>query len=351
MIKVPKKWRELPKKERLRIPKKIFKLDEKEIERIRKIKDSKRKLIEAARLQFESFNDIHSYLTVWIAGYGSDGAIRNKFGSTQNLLNLFFKKIKFPEEVVPSWADVKRRVKIPERMNEELAEETGIHIGDGNLYIVKDKKRCKSYRYGITGDLKNEEIYHIEHIAKLMKGLYNLSPCVSKREKKNCVESWYKSKAVVEFKNKTLDLPIGPKKNIKIPKDILKDEDLQKKCVVGIIDTDFSITSSISITGKMNNLHVIKEMAKIFDKNKINYKLTIYKDYGRFYINKKGAVKIIEEWNLKNIKHLSKYWLFNEFKKYVPFSTTTERLAVLNGKLDIKELKKLCKKRASVRAP
>ena len=208
MIKVQKKWRELQKEERFKIPEKYFNIDEKTLNKIRGISDIKKRLIEAAKIQYEMFNDIHSYLTVWIAGCGSDVIIRQKFGSTQNLLNLFFKPIIFPKNIKPSWQDIKRRIKIPEKMTEELAEETGIHIGDGNLYVLTDKNGFKSYRYGISGDLTDEYIYHKEHIGRLMKNLYNLEPYLLKREKKNCIESTYKSKAIVQFKNKILDLPI-----------------------------------------------------------------------------------------------------------------------------------------------
>ncbi len=349
MKKIPKKWRELPKDERLKIPIDCFGIDEKTIKQIRNIPDTKKRLIEAARIQYEMFNDIHSYLTVWIAGYGSDVIIRQKFGSTQNLLNHFFTKTEFPAGIAPSWADIKRRIKVPEEMTPELAEEIGIHIGDGNLFIATDKQGSRSYRYGISGDLINEYLYHAEHINKLMKGLYNLSPCLIKREDKNCIESAYKSKAIVQFKNNILELPIGPKTEIKIPKKILGDKELQKSCMAGIIDTDFSLTQCLAITGKLNSLFITKEMHKILDENNISHKYKLYNEYGRFYIQREGAIKIIEEWKLNNVKHLSKYRMLNEFGKFIPFSTTPERLAVLEGKLDIKELEKVCVKRKGPR--
>ncbi len=138
MIKVQKKWRELPKEERDKIPKKYFNIDETTLRKIRNIQDTKKRLIEAARIQYESFNDIHSYLTIWIAGYGSDVIIRQKFGSTQSLLNLFLEPINYPKNIKPSWADIKKRIKIPEEITEDVAEETGIHIGDGNLYVNRE---------------------------------------------------------------------------------------------------------------------------------------------------------------------------------------------------------------------
>ena len=183
-----------------------------------------------------------------------------------------------------------------------------------------------------------------------MKNLYNIKPYLLKKEKKNCIESIYKSKVIVEFKNKLLSLPTGPKKNIKIPKQILKNKELQKRCIVGIIDTDFNITKTLSITGKMNNLLVIKDMHKILKNNNVPHIVRFYNKYGRFYIRKEGAIKIIEDWKLNNIKHLSKYEILRKFGKFISFSTTPERLAVLEGKLDLKELEKICeKRRVSVR--
>jgi hypothetical protein len=345
MRKIPKKWRELPKEERYDIPIKYFNIDRETIEKIRKIADPKKRLIEAARIQYELFGDIHSYLTVWIAGYLSDVMIREKFGSTQKLLNLFFKPEKFPDKIKPSWADIKRKIKIPEKIDEKLAEETGIHIGDGNLYVSTSEGKFKSYSYGITGDLTDEYLYHKIYIKQLIKDIYNLDTSIIRRENKNSVESRCKSKAIVTFKNKILGLPVGSKKGIKIPKEILKDSEFQKRCVVGIIDTDFSITKSLAITGKLHSLNIIRDMKKIFDKNKIDYVVTIYKEYGRFYIKKESAIRIIEEWKLKNQKHLSKYNLLKKFNKFIPYSTTPERLAVLDEKLGINELEVICKKR------
>jgi hypothetical protein len=349
MQKIPKRWRELPKEERFKIPTRFFNIDEKTINRIRAISDIKKRLVESARVQYELFNDIHSYLTVWIAGYGSDVVIRQKFGSTQNLLNLFFKPIKFADNIKPSWSDIKRRIRIPEEMTKELAEETGIHIGDGNLNVHRSSSG-NSYSYSITGDLLNEAFYHHQHIYGLIKILYGIEPRFAERTNKNSIETIIKSKAIVEFKNKFLKLVIGPKKNIQIPPVIMHDEEFQRRCISGIIDTDFSITSSLAITGKLHSLFVAKEMHKIFEEQNIKHIFQQYQEYGRFYIGKEMAEKIILYWGLHNQKHLSKYNMFKEFGKFIPFSTTPERLAVLSGKLTIEDLERICKKRASVKA-
>ncbi len=349
MIRVLKKWRELPKEERFDIPTKKFNISKEAVERIRKVENPRKRLVEAAQIQYEQFNDIHSYLTTWIAGYGSDVIIRQKFGSTQNLLDLFFKRIKYPKMITPSWGDIKRRIKIPERMSLDLAEETGIHIGDGNMNGSPNKSGTKSYRYTISGDLTNESFYHKIYIKNLMKKMYNIETKILERKEKGNIDSRIKSRLIVEFKNKILGLPVGNKKNIKIPELIMKKKNLARRCAVGIIDTDFSIADYLAITGKLNSLFVVEQLAKIFTDNNIPFKLTKYKKYGRFYIRKEGAMKIIEKWKLKNPKHTSKYLLYKKFGDTFPFSTTSERMDVINGKMNIKELQNICNKRRDIR--
>lgn len=274
--------------------------------------------------------------------------MRKYFGSTKNLLDIFIKLPIYPVGISGSWADIKRNIRIPTEMTAELAEETGIHIGDGNLHISTDKNGFNSYNYSINGDLINEYLYHVNHINKIMKDLYNLEGSFLARVEKNNIDSRYKSKSIVEFKNKILKLPIGTKKNIKIPNSILKNKEFQKNCIVGIIDTDFTITSSLSISGKINNLFVAKEMHKIFNKEGINHVYRRYDKYSRFYIQKDSALKIIKDWPLNNIKHISKLNIFEEFGKYIPHSTTPERLALLAGKIDINELEEITRKRLGI---
>ena len=341
MLKIPKKWRELPIREKLLIPEKVFNIDKKEIERVRNISNPKRKLIAAAKLQYNLFGDIHSYLTIWIAGYASDIIVRYYFGSTKNLLQIFMKDISSYNKVDSSWADMKRRIKIPRQITGDLAEETGIHIGDGNLSIREDKNGAKSYNYCITGDLANEFIYHTEHIAKLMKKIYNINSKFMKRHDKNSIESKYSSKAIVKFKNDVLNLPAGPKKNIHIPKSIFENDELAKRCIAGIIDTDFNVTSSLSISGKLHSLFAADEIHLILERLKVTHVYRKYRDYGRFYIPQKESEKIVRNWRLHNPKHLTKFSVFEKFGKFIPFTTTSERIDLLDGRINLPYLEKI----------
>ncbi len=348
MKQIPRFWRKLPLQKRLNIPIDNFNINKKEIKRIRKIKDGKRKLIEAAKLQYELFKDIHTHLTVWIAGYGSDSTVRQKLGSSKNLREMFISPQITNKKINPSWQDIKRNIKVPEEMTEELAEETGIHIGDGNLSKYPDKKWGSNFGYNIDGNLTDEFIYHKEYIRKLMHKLYNHKGFIIRRENRNGICSVFRSKAILEYKNKILKLPIGPKTNIKIPKQILKNINFQKRCVVGIIDTDFNVDYLSRINGSLTNLYTIKQMCNILKENKIHYKNYFKGNYGRIIINKESSIKIYKEWQLKNQKHITKFKLKKEFNKFLPFTTTIERLAVLNGKLDIKNLERLSERRRKI---
>lgn len=341
MLHIPKKWRELPLKKRLELPVKYFKLDAERIENIRKIKNKKVKLIESGKIQFEKFGEIHSFLIAWIAGYGSDVVVRQVFGSTKKLRELFIQSPAKVKGIEFSWKDIKRGIKLPKKMNEDLAEETGIHIGDGCLFIYTDKGGTKSYQYSVCGDLKDEELYHLSHIVPLMKRIYNIEPSFQKRKIKNSIETRYRSKAITLFKNRVLGLVIGNKKHIKIPPVIMNNNNFSKRCLVGIFDTDFNITKFLAISGKIYSLNVAKQMHNILERNKIKHIYRIYNDYARFYIPKDYAIKIVKDWRMSNLKHTSKFEVFEKFNRFIPFTTMFERLSLLNEEISLKELESI----------
>ena len=345
MLKIPNKWRELPLDERLDLPVKYFKFDSKQIANVRKIKNKRKKLIQSGRIQFQKFGEVHSFLISWIAGYGSDVEVRNVFGSTKKFRELFIKSPDNYWNVSFSWSDIKRGIKIPKNVTNDLAEEIGIHLGDGNLYVYTDKGGWKNYQCSITGDLKDESIYHENFIAPLLKKLYNISPVILKRPLKNSVDTRYHSRAIFEFKNKILGLPSGSKKLAKIPLVIFENNQLSKRCLVGIFDTDFHITSALSISGKLHSLNVARQIHEILSRNNVKHIYQVYEDYARFYIPKKESFIIVKKWGMHNPKHTSKFDVFEKFKLYLEFSTTQERLDLLDGKIFLKDLVNMCNSR------
>ena len=347
MKKIPHKWRKFSKEKRLNIPLEYFNIPEKEIKRIRKISNTKKKLIESARLQYESFGNIHADLTAWLAGYASDIIVRSRFGSTQKLRNFFIKPNQIDKRFNPTWQDKRRNIKLPSEMSEYLAEECGIHVGDGNLYKGHNSKNVGSlsHRYSINGDLRDEYTYHTEYIAKLMEQIYNCKGYFAKRTNKNSIESVYKSRVIIEYKRDILKFPIGPKTNILIPKTICGNKEFEKRCLCGIFDTDFTLDNMMILKGRMASKKLLKQICKILSKHKINYGYKDYNNYGYIRIIKDSSLKILDEWKLNNEKHTSKYSIWKEVKKYFPFTSTPERLAFLDNKLNLDDLEKITETR------
>jgi len=121
-----------------------------------------------------------------------------------------------------------------------VAYDVGVHIGDGNMY-----SKNRTFRVTYSGNLTNEKEYYQNFLLKVIKEAYkqyDVNPIYVERPEDNTVLILVNSKELVEFKQKILKLPCGPKDEIEIPKQILKDLNLLKWCMRGIGDTDVSLS-------------------------------------------------------------------------------------------------------------
>ncbi len=156
--------------------------------------------------------------------------------------------------------DLKRGIKLPQVMDELLAEEIGVHIGDGTLVT---KRNYFSVRVSVN------ELEYSNHLARLYFQLYNLKPKVFIRGSICGFEIY--SRAIFEFK-KSLGLPPGKKKDIDIPA-ILKESRNMKlisACIRGIFDTDGCVY--FMKDGKHSKIIVYSQSAKLIES------LTFYLD-------------------------------------------------------------------------
>lgn len=120
------------------------------------------------------------------------------------------------------------KIQLPNEPTPNLAEEFGIHIGDGSMNLYKNK--------GLTSiaiDPRDKD--YMNFIKGLYKKLYNVD--VKLRTWSRAYGFQLSSTELVEFKNK-FGLPLGKKENIKIPEWIKKNKQFQKACLRGIFDTD-----------------------------------------------------------------------------------------------------------------
>ena len=126
--------------------------------------------------------------------------------------------------------DLKKKIIFPNKITSELAEEIGIHLGDGCL--------SKNRNYFSVKTNKKEDGY-MRYLFQLYKKLYNLD--LKLMVLPSVVGFEIYSKALCEFKNKVLGLPYGEKiHRIKVPKSILdtKNKEVYYALLRGLFDTD-----------------------------------------------------------------------------------------------------------------
>ena len=167
--------------------------------------------------------------------------------------------------------DKTREIKFPKAMSAPLAEEIGIHLGDGclsskNYFSVKSHKEEKAY-FDFMYDL-----YHL---------LYGIKIQVKEYERVWGFEVY--SKGLTQFKTQVLGLPIGEKvERIRIPEVVLatKNKEVYRAIIRGLFDTDGNIYHKkknlypvISITIKSKEL--IQQLRDMF--LKLGFMPVVYK--------------------------------------------------------------------------
>ena len=219
----------------------------------------------------------------------------NEFFFSNKIIELNSNDIKFSKR------DQEKNIQFPTEMSIQLAEEIGIHLGDG----------CLSYNrnYFSVKCNKKEEKYITEFIFPLHKKLYNIDLKLMQLPSVSGFEIY--SKALFEFKNKVLGIPYGEKKEkIEIPQLLLKtkNKEIYRAVIRGLFDTDGCIHivkrknyPVISITIKSKKL--IEQLAEML--KKLGFIPTIYK----WTISLNGSVmlnKWIKEINSSNPVKIAK---------------------------------------------
>jgi len=216
-------------------------------------------------------------------------------------------------------------MKLPSLDNPNLAYETGLHIGDGSLSV--DKK--STYRYGYYGNNLTEREFFNKIVIPLIQKLYGIKPHLE-----HCDNTCYiriGSKELLEFKSKTLGLPIGDKgKLISLPQIFILNKKLLCNLLAGIFDSDGSICKNRRKYPRISL--VLKNKSIIYE---IKYRLlslgitsTVYRNCYfdkrvnkleiRWFLNINGIKNFrmfMNEIRLRNINHLKRIERF-DFKDY-----------------------------------
>lgn len=217
----------------------------------------------------------------------------------------------------------KQKLILPQELSEDLAEETGIHIGDGSMGFYKSGNKNHWCYTFCCHEIDDKEYYG--YVKRLIKKLYNLDPVNDKRIRQDTTKILrYTRKELILFKKK-LGLPLGNKATIKIPEWILKNESFKIACIRGIFDTDGSVVLQkkyrkipyyphLKISSKSKGLaHQINNIISSFEiKSSICASKRITKRNPNiiWYVEMYGESnfkKYAETFGFSNLKHLKKY--------------------------------------------
>lgn len=191
-------------------------------------------------------------------------------------LQLDISKIKY------SVADREKEIKFPNKITPLLAEEIGIHLGDGFLSSTR-------YDYRLKGNPYDEKEYYDQHIKNLFKELYNLD--VKVKMFNRCYGFEITSKALWEFKSKVLKIKTGDKEKIFLPP-CLKTNDIEilTAFLRGLFDTDGCLSFQTRygyekyypyISLHLFSKNLIEEVGEILQMLGFEPKVYLYERFGR----------------------------------------------------------------------
>ena len=109
-----------------------------------------------------------------------------------------------------------KQITLPEGISPELAEEVGIHIGDGSLVL---RPKYHQYEYYVT--LSKEEKEYMKYVCELIHSLYSIEGKPKESSRDGSLRVRFSSKTLAMWKI-SLGLPIGRKDTVLIPPTILE---------------------------------------------------------------------------------------------------------------------------------
>ncbi len=257
-----------------------------------------------------------------------------------------------------SKADLKRGIRLPTKLSEELAEIIGNLVGDGHIGIqdrINAKTNYKHYEIRLGGHLMDDYEYY-KWINRLYNKIFNINLNFKSITSKNYLKLSIDSKALVCFLSNVIGLSLGNKTSIAFIPRLIIDSPTPIKCafIRGLSDTDFSLTFKKTI--KTNHSYpVIKGSVKskklanqtthllanlgfnphLYYENKFDKRFNKNDKIYSIYIN--GKINL-EKWmniiGFNNPKHMTKYWIWKKFGFCPPNTNLKERKKILSGKLN-----------------
>ncbi len=152
-------------------------------------------------------------------------------------VNILFDETRTELDLAPasySRVDEERGIVLPRKITPKLAEEIGMHLGDGFLSLHRNEYRLK-------GSPFDEREFYQGFVAPLYKELFNLEVKLKDYGTSYGFEAC--SKALWTFKSKVLKIPVGRKTGIRVPEIIkVNDREVLAGFLRGYFDTDGSVS-------------------------------------------------------------------------------------------------------------
>jgi|TARA_B100001971_G_C18244060_1_gene572953 intein/homing endonuclease len=237
-----------------------------------------------------------------------------------------------------------------EKIDGDLAELIGIHIGDGCISV---NSRYSEYYLG--GDLNEEKEYHDNWVGplfnkKIMNPLFGKDVIYKEHPKVGVYGFYIFNKELVDFFKK-LGIVSGSKINMGIPKKILLDKYLLKRFLRGLFDTDGSIYFDKNHSAKVpiNNYPRIKldTVSKVLIRDTFNSfkKMGLHPRIRKPYRGKRNKNTVysvvlyrksdisffINEIEFKNPKHYTKWQVFMNLGYCPSYTTLVERRQIIGN--------------------
>jgi intein/homing endonuclease len=252
--------------------------------------------------------------------------------------------------------DIRRGIRLPDKLTHELAEDIGIQIGDGSVLFYNYADGDIEYRVECYGHITEDEKYLKEVVIKLKENLFNLRIGLRYHKKAGTCYLKIRSKALVGFYKDIIGLPLGKKLNVCIPEEIMGSTDeILSSCLRGLADTD----SSLTFLKKYKSIHyypvihftssskiLVEQFSEALNRLGIPHN-TIFdcKQYdkrtGKTYIKselfvcgKKNLALWMKVIGFHNPSYITRYEVWKKFGFCPPKTTVKQRILMLKGKID-----------------
>lgn len=149
------------------------------------------------------------------------------------------------------------KINLPKKMTPELAEEVGLHLGDGSMNYYDGKGF-----YQLRGHIEDDKDHYNGRIKYLYKKLFNIEIKPRNMPSTGVYGFQIWSDELIDYKSKILGLPLGKKLEFEVPLSIAKNSEFSKSFLRGFFDTD----GCLYIENKRGKPYPRIEMASISGK-------------------------------------------------------------------------------------